>query len=71
MRSTRDVVLIVFAVTAGAVVWTALAGLLAIELINPRTDTGPGISVVWNVAALMLGAVAGYLIARRSNGNGH
>jgi hypothetical protein len=69
VRETREVVLIVFAVTIAAVVVSAVVGLLAIELVHPETDTYNALNAVWNVAALMLGAVVGYLFGRRRNGH--
>lgn len=72
MRSTREIVLIIFAATVGAVLVLTVGGLLTIELVHPEADTGPGLEAAWNVASLMLGGITGYLFAiRRKNGNGH
>lgn len=70
MRPTRELVWLIFATTACAVLFATVVGLLTIELAHPDEDVTAGLSAVWDVTALLLGAVAGYLYGRR-NGNGH
>lgn len=72
MRSTRELVLLIFAATGCAVLILTVGGLLTIELAHPEVDTTAGLSAAWDVTALMFGAVAGYVLARRNgNGKGH
>jgi hypothetical protein len=72
VRSTRELVLVIFSITVGAVLVLTVGGLLTIELVHPEVDTAPGLEAAWNVASLMLGGIVGYLFAvRRKNGNGH
>jgi hypothetical protein len=58
---------IVLAVTVCAIVWTTVIGFFLIELVHPAADTTAGLLAAWDVAALMLGAVAGYLLGRRTS----
>lgn len=60
-----------FAATGCAVVVISATGLLAIELAHPHEDVTDALSIVWDVTALLLGVVAGYLLARHGpGGNG-
>ena len=69
MRQTREVLLIILAVTVGFVVWTSIAGLLVIEMLHPDTETWDALGIVWNVAALMLGVVFGFIVGRKNGGS--
>jgi hypothetical protein len=65
-RATRELVVLVLAFTACGVVLASVVGLIAVELFHPETETAPGWEIVWSVAGLMFGAVAGYLFAMRA-----
>jgi len=61
---------LVCAVTVCGVVFVTVAGLLAIELVHPDTDTTAGLSAAWDATAVLAGAVLGYLIGvRLKNGD--
>jgi hypothetical protein len=64
VRPTREIIIIVLAITVGAVVTSSIVGLLTIEAFHPDADTKDALSAAWDVAALMAGIVLGYLGAR-------
>lgn len=65
-RPTRELVVLVLTLTACGVVLSSVIGLIAVELFHPETKTAPGWEIVWSIAGLMFGAVAGYLFAMRA-----
>jgi hypothetical protein len=72
VRSTREVVILILAATACAVIFATVIGLLAIALVHPDEDVTHGLQVAWDVTALLFGAIAGYLFGKRNgNGGGH
>lgn len=69
MRPTREIVIVVMAISVGAGVVASIVGLLILEAADRGSDVGAELEVAWDTLALMAGIVLGYLLAKlRMNG---
>jgi hypothetical protein len=63
-RSTRDIVLLIFAATVGLVLVLAVAGVLLVELLHPDVDTSVAVTGVTHTLGVIVGVTVGFMLGK-------